>query len=374
MIIAELSDELRVGGHAVDIRGTALDVIERMDLAAAVRERRTRIMTMSVVRGGGPRTYDVGVRSLHEKRGDREIEIMRDDLVRLLFDAVNDDVETVFGTTVTAIGRGGNGTVTVELTDGRDYDVDLVVGADGQHSAVRELIFGAEADITHSLGAYVSIYTVDNFLGLTDRAVLYNEPDRGVAMFSVRGNQRAKAVLLLRSGHLDIDMRDESAQRDLLRERFVSMGWQTPRILDALDGAYDFYFDEVAQVRLPAWSSGSAVLLGDAAFGPSPLSGQGTSLALIGAYLLAHEIGAARPGDIATAVQRWERGFRANVEANQRLATSGMAVLLPATRTRIMLRNQAIRVLPLITRLGLGFGGELERASRAVRLPAPGAS
>ena len=132
--------------------------------------------------------------------------------------------------------------------------------------------------------------------------------------------------------------------------------------------AHDFYFDEMSQVRLPTWSAGRVALLGDAAFGPSPLSGQGTSLALIGAYLLAHHIAAS--DDPPTALVLWENGFRANVEQNQRLATDGMATC----RRRhgwVCARNQSVRMLPLVSRVGGGFGGRIERASRGVALPRP---
>jgi 2-polyprenyl-6-methoxyphenol hydroxylase-like FAD-dependent oxidoreductase len=97
--------------------------------------------------------------------------------------------------------------------------------------------------------------------------------------------------------------------------------------------ALDYYFDEMAQVRMPRWSSGRVALLGDAAFGPSPMSGQGTSLALIGAYLLAHHVDTAP--DVATAFSEWKNGFRAHVLQNQRLAGDGLSVLLPGSRRGI---------------------------------------
>jgi 2-polyprenyl-6-methoxyphenol hydroxylase-like FAD-dependent oxidoreductase len=128
-------------------------------------------------------------------------------------------------------------------------------------------------------------------------------------------------VLLFRSGRIGIDNADQRAQCDPLRRRFAGMGWETARLLDALDVAYDYYFDEMAQVRMPRWSSGQIALLGDAAFGPSPLSGQGTSLALIGAYLLAHQLDAAP--DVVTAFSKWENGFRAHVILES--ATGGVA-------------------------------------------------
>ena len=364
----ERTDGLRIGGHAVDIRGTALEVVERMGLDAEVRDARTQLMTLSAVRPDGRRTYDVALRPLHEMRGDREIEIMRDDLVRILYRAVDDDVEVRFGDSVRTLDLDGKERVGVEFDHGTSLEVDLVVGADGQHSAIREMAFGPEHRFTHHLGAYLSIFTVDNLLGLADQAVLYNEPGRAAAMFTVRGNRRAKALLLFRSEPIGIDFRDQQAQHALLRERFAGMGWQTERLVAAMPDAYDFYFDEMSQVRLPSWSAGRVALLGDAAFGPSPLSGQGTSLALIGAYLLAFHI--TTSPDIGGALALWESGFRANVEQNQRLAADGMATLLPGSRFGIFARNQSMRVLPLLARYGRGFGGRIERASRAVKLPA----
>lgn len=366
-VLVERMPELRVGGHAVDVRGTALQVVERMGLHAAVRARRTQIMTLSAVRPDGRRSYDVALRPLHEMRGDREVEIMRDDLVRILFDAVADDVEVIFGDCLRAVVPQAEARLGIEFERGASREVDVVVGADGHHSTVRELTFGPERQFTHHLGAYLSIYTVDNLLGLRDRAVLYNEPGRAAAMFTVRGNQRAKVVLLFRSRPLDVDFADPASQRDLLRTRFAGMGWETSRLLDALPDAYDFYFDEMSQVKLPSWSTGRTVLLGDAAYGPSPMSGQGTSLALIGAYLLAYRLAAS--SDPTAAFRLWEQTFRPNVTQNQDLATDGLSTLLPASRLGIFARNQSMRILPLLARYGRGFGGRVERASRAVRLP-----
>jgi 2-polyprenyl-6-methoxyphenol hydroxylase-like FAD-dependent oxidoreductase len=242
-VLVERTPDLCVGGHAVDIRGTAVELMERMGLDTAVRDARTQILTLSAVRPDGRRTYDVALRPMHEARGDREIEIMRDDLVRILFGAVRDDVEVVFGDSVRALSQDG-ARVAVEFERGTAREADLVVGADGQHSGIRDLAMGPERGLTHHLGGYLSICTVDNLLGLRDRAVFYNEPGRAAAMFTVRGNRRAKVVLLFRSAPLDIDFGDPAAQHEVLRRRFAGMGWHTTRLIESLPDAYDFYFDE----------------------------------------------------------------------------------------------------------------------------------
>ena len=137
-VLVERTDGLRTGGHAVDIRGTALEVVERMGLDGKVREARTHLMTLSAVRPDGRRTYDVALRPMHEMRGDREIEIMRDDLVRILYTAICDDVEVVFDDSVRTLVSDGDGRVGVEFERGASREVDLVVGADGLHSSIRE--------------------------------------------------------------------------------------------------------------------------------------------------------------------------------------------------------------------------------------------
>ncbi|HEY6576025.1 MAG TPA: hypothetical protein VI029_14060 [Mycobacterium sp.] len=271
------------------------------------------------------------MRPLREARGDYEIEVMRDDLVRVLFDSVAKDTEVMFGDAIRSA-RMDERSVGVEFDSGLSREFDVVVGADGQHSALRALAFGPEHDYARQLGAYLSIYTVDNLLGLRDRTVLYRP-----------------------------------TQCDLLRRRFSGMGWETQRLLDALNGAYDYYFDGMAQVRLPRWSSGRIGLLGDAAYGPSPLSGEGTSPALIGGYLLAHHLDSA--SDVATAFGRWESGFRASVVQSQRLAALGVPMLVPGSRLGVAVRNQTMRAMPGLARLGRGFGGRIESASPSVGMP-----
>ena len=113
-------------------------------------------------------------------------------------------------------------------------------------------------------------------------------------------------------------MSDVAAQKQLLRERMTGLGWLTPRILAHLDDTPDFYLDQVAQVVMDRWSSGRVGLLGDAAFSSSPMSGGGTGLALVGAYLLAGELAAAG-WDPEAGLAAYEGRMRPFVEANQEI-------------------------------------------------------
>jgi 2-polyprenyl-6-methoxyphenol hydroxylase-like FAD-dependent oxidoreductase len=362
--VVERSPGLRVGGHAIDIRGAAVDVVDRMGLYARMHAARTHLQTLSIVRPG---KSAIVVHIPRATAGSRDLELVRDDLVRILYEASERDADYIFGDSIAAIADAGpQARVTFASGTVRDYDV--VVGADGQHSTTRDLVFGAESSFTHRIGAYLCIFSLSNDLGLADAALLYNEPGRGMAYYTMAGNERAKALMLFRS-RAALDLRDEPLLKRTLTKHFRDAGWETPRLLEAMQRTPDFYFDEIAQIRMPRWSHGRTVLLGDAAHGPSPLSGQGTTLALVGALVLADAL-AAQPGDVTSAFDAYEARMRSFVAPNQAIASSGLQLLLPDSQLAIGVRNLALRAFPLLMRLGVGFGKKLERASRAIELPA----
>lgn len=360
-LVVERTPSLRLGGHAIDIRGVAVDVIEQMGIETAVRAASTHIRTLSMVRAGG-RRRPVSMDIPRAMEGSRDTEIVRDDLVRILWEATKDDVDYVFGDSVAAIDDGR-----VSFESGKTGEFDLIVGADGQHSTTRRIVFGDERQFSRPLDAYLTIFGLPNDLRLTDHAMLHNLPGRAVAYYTMAGNERAKGLFVYRSRERVEDLRDEAAIKASIRARFADAGWETPRLLDAMDVTDDFYFDEVAQIQMPSWSKGHVVLLGDAAHGPSPLSGQGTSLALVGARVLADEL--RDRGAVTSAFAAYESRMRPFVAPNQEIAASGMQFLLPDSKLAISLRNTALRMIPLLLRLGIGFGKKMERASRAIDLP-----
>lgn len=363
--VVERSTSLRVGGHAVDIRGAAVDVIERMGLLDAVHAARTQINTLSVVQNAGKPPLSLAIP--RAQPGHRDLEIVRDDLARILYESSKQDVTYIFGDSLAEL-ESSSSEVHVTFASGKRQSFDVIVGADGQHSVTRKLAFGPESSYARPFGVYISIFGMPNLLDLQDRAVIYNEPGRVVGTYSTVGNERAKAMFLVRSGRPYDTLREEPAQKTFLLEQFRDMGWETPRLLAALETCSDFYFDEVAQIHMPRWSNGRVVLLGDAAHGPSPLSGQGTTLALVGAYVLADALASAPHPSAAFA--SYEHAVRPFVLPNQAFASQGMRFLLPNSKLTIRLRNWVVRAMPLLARLGLRTDRTLQRISRAIELPA----
>jgi 2-polyprenyl-6-methoxyphenol hydroxylase-like FAD-dependent oxidoreductase len=338
--VVERAPALRPGGQAVDARGVTNEVIRRMGLDQRIRAACTETAGASYVDRNSRRLASVLATDFGGDGYIAEIEILRGDLSRVLHDATKGATEYLFGDRVEALTEDADG-VAVRFASGIERRFDLVVGADGLHSSVRSMVFGPHADHVRHLGHYLAFYTVPNHLGLDRWALGYSEPGRTAGIRSIHD---AMAFFGFRSAGLDLDHRDLDAQKRLLRERLAGMGWEVPYLLERLDDAPDFYLDQCAQVRMDSWSRGRVVLLGDAAFCPSPLSGQGTGLALVGAYVLAGELAAAR-NDHAAALSAYERRMREFVERNQKMGRAHAERYCPESRVAIWAEIQVIRAV-----------------------------
>jgi 2-polyprenyl-6-methoxyphenol hydroxylase-like FAD-dependent oxidoreductase len=322
-VVVERAPGLRPGGQAVDVRGAALTVLRRMGLEAAARELRNESNGMSMMDGQGNELFRSEEFALSSGAVDSDdVEILREDLVDLIH-AATEGVEYRFGDAIAALRQDADG-VTVEFERAAPRRFDLVVGADGLHSNTRRLAFGPEADCIRHLGSYLSVFSSDNYLGLDRWQTWFNGPNEngaevgGTAM-TVRRNAELRIFLGFGSEEpIAYDHRDVEAQKRLVADGMAGLGWEVPGFVERMWKADDFYFDAMAQVEMDAWSAGRVTLVGDAAHCAAPLSGQGTSLALVGAYLLARELGRADGHEAAFA--RYERRMRPFAEANQALA------------------------------------------------------
>jgi 2-polyprenyl-6-methoxyphenol hydroxylase-like FAD-dependent oxidoreductase len=317
--VVERAPGLRPGGQAVDARGVAKEVIHRMGLDAAVRAACTDTAGAHTVDADG------NVLETHRAEDDggdgyiAEIEILRGDLSRVLYDDTRDDVEYVFDDRIAELEQDADG-VDVVLASGGRRRFDLVIGADGLHSALRAMVFGPHEAFVRHLGLVLAFYSVPNEFGLDRWLLEYQDQasGRSALLRPIQDATRAMAMFSFPAADFDVDHRDVPAQKRLLRDRVAGLGWLTPRLLEQLDETPDFYLDQVAQVVMDRWSTGRVGLLGDAAFSASPMSGQGTGLALVGAYLLAGELAAAG-WDPGAGFAAHEARMRSFVEANQEI-------------------------------------------------------
>ncbi|SFP39795.1 2-polyprenyl-6-methoxyphenol hydroxylase [Amycolatopsis arida] len=318
-IVVERAPAPRPGGQAIDIRGVALDVVERMGVLDEIRATATGMRGMSFVDESGTELMRSTEETLTGGRLDSpDVEIMRGDLAGILRRASAGGTEYVFGDRITGLAQSAEG-VEVTFAHGAPRTVDLVIGADGLHSGVRALAFGPERDFLRFLGTYVAVFSCSNFLDLDRWQVFHRSEGKMTGVFCARENTAVRALMGFESAQLDYDSRDVDAQKRIVEAAFAGEGWEAPRLIKEMWAADDFYFDSVSQIVLDRWSSGRVALVGDAGYAPSLLSGQGTSLAIVGAYVLAGELARAG-GDHTVAFPAYESRIRDFVERNQRLA------------------------------------------------------
>jgi 2-polyprenyl-6-methoxyphenol hydroxylase-like FAD-dependent oxidoreductase len=365
--VVEKAPAVRGGGYPIDLRGVAVDVVERMGLLPAIEAARTGTRRATFV---DERDRTVGSHAAdadHETDGSRAVELPRGDLTQVLWEATRHDVEYVFGDSITALDEDADG-VHVTFDHGHSRTADLVIGADGLHSGVRRLAFGPEGHFRRDLDACYAAFSVPNAYALDREVVVMNIPGRMAALYAVRDQPEVIALLSFAGPTPTLDHRDTDAQRRLVEHVFGGVGWRVPELLEYMRTAEDFYFDTVSQIRMPSWTRGRVGLIGDAAAAPSFRSGQGTSVAVVGAYVLAAEI-AARPDDPAGAFPGYEARMRGFTERNQALAESGARLVSPETTLQLRTRNALLRAAPLLQRFGLITGGGVIRAAESITLP-----
>jgi 2-polyprenyl-6-methoxyphenol hydroxylase-like FAD-dependent oxidoreductase len=345
--VVERAPAPRPGGQAVDLRGAGRTVVDRMGLLGRAREVTLDQRGILNVGANGRVMSRMPVEAFGGEGIVSEIEILRGDLARVFLDASLPATTYVFDDTVTALEQDAGGVgVTFEKAAPRRFD--LVVGADGLHSAVRGLAVAAEPACVQPLGCWTAWFTTPADPGLDGWYHMYNAPGGFVASLRPgRIGTEAKASLSFRSSPADpadLGRGGVEAQKALVAQRFRGIGWKVPWLLDAMRDAGDFSFDAVAQVHLDRWSNGRVVLLGDAGYCPTPLTGLGTSLALVGAYVLAGELALAG-GDHRVAFRRYEEILRPYVKEAQQLPPGGVGGYAPRSATSIRLRALSMRMM-----------------------------
>jgi 2-polyprenyl-6-methoxyphenol hydroxylase-like FAD-dependent oxidoreductase len=346
----------RDGGYVVDFWGLGYDIAERMGLRDEINRIGYHIQEMRLVNERGKRIAGFGRRVLLELTGGRYVTIPRSALSRLLVETIKDHVEILFGNQICSL-KERQDRVDVRLEDGSERSFDLVVGADGLHSRVRYLAFGAEDRFEKQLGYMVAAFETTGYRPRDqDVYVMYNAPGHMVGRVSLH-NDRTLFLFVFAATEAAAPATPPNVrkQKAILRARFGGKAWECPEILNALERTDDLYFDRVSQVRMPQWSRGRIALVGDAAYCVSLVAGQGSALALTGAYVLAGELAQAS-GRHVEGFANYETVLRAFIESKQTAAERFAGAFAPKTRWGLMLRNQVIRAaaIPGIARFAFG--------------------
>lgn len=344
--VFEAAPQLRDGGYIVDFWGLGYDVAEKMGLTAAVHEAGYDIEQLRLVGRGGRRVGGFCTDSLHRMMNGRFTSVARSDLARIIFGTIDGHVCASFGARVVDIDQ-TDVDVTVHLHTGRSETFDLVIGADGVHSAVRRAAFGPDRQVETELGYYVAAFEVAGYRPRDERTyVTYGRPGRMIGRFAMRGDRTLFLSVFAADRLSDPTPRTTSEIKRALRRVLGDAGWECPRILAAIERSGDIYFDRVSQIITDRWSTGRVALIGDAASAVSLLAGEGTGLAMAQAYVLAGELNRA-DGDYRHAFASQEHLLRELIEEKQISAQRFAAAFVPATTLGVWARNQATKLLAI---------------------------
>ncbi|OON82757.1 FAD-dependent monooxygenase [Streptomyces tsukubensis] len=341
--VVEKAGALRDGGYPIDIRGTATEVVRRMGILSRLRDAHIDSRRCTFLDADGGEIASVSPSAVAGGVEGQDLEVRRGDLASALHAVVRDDVEFLFDDSIAILDQSERG-VDITFRSGRRRTFDLVVGADGIHSPTRESLFGPEEQFHRYLGHCFAIFTMPNTFGLSHEVMLWNTPGKAAALYAVGNNHELHAFLNFHRPKPPFGvLRDPDAQRELVARTFAGAGWEVPGMVKAMCDADDLFFDMAGQIRMPRWSSGRVALVGDAAYAPSFLTGQGSSLALAGAYLLAHSL--ATHQDHTAAFAAYERDARGFVAMNQALVDNGGSTLFPTTARALEQRDTRLRAL-----------------------------
>lgn len=347
VVLLERASSPRAQGYMIDFFGTGYDAAEAMGLLPAIEGVAYHIEEASLVDADGRRRAGVPYAKFAEAVDGRMLSVMRPDLEKVLRDSLPPEVDLRFGATVVGLAQHGE-TVTVTIGDGTELTADLVVGADGIHSSVRALTFGDESKFLRYLGFHTAAFVFDSAeveRGVHDRFALTDTIGRQMGFYALRdGRVAAFAVHRTADPTLPVDIR--AAVRDTYR----GLGWLAPEALDRCPPTEEIYYDQVAQSQMPSWSRGRVVLVGDACHAVSLLAGQGASLGMAGAYLLAdrlHDV-----SSVERALAEYEELWRPVAEDRQKTGRAAARWFLPDSATKLLIRRVALRLawLPVINR------------------------
>lgn len=355
-IVIEQADGIRRDGYGLDFYGAGYDVAERMGLLSRLRQQQIHVDSIAYVDTSGKPVVKMDIALMRKIMHDRYMGLMHWTLEEALYEAIADDVEVRYGRSLVAV-KSGPDEVLVTFNNGTTEPFDVLVGADGVHSNTRRLVFGPEEQFTRHLGYSFASYALPDRYGIGRVWKNYTEPGRLAGAYGSNNDGEIITFFMYKTadeGHIPREQRLPH-----LRQAFAGMGWVTAHLLDDVADPNAIFMDTVTQIQMPTWHCGRVALVGDACGCPTLLSGQGASLAMGGAYMLAEVLHTT--ADYQDAFRHYERQMRPHVEARQKNARGFAKSFVPDSKLGLRVQQVLMKLLLRDAFIGLlrrQFGAE----------------
>lgn len=331
--VVERSKALRLGGQNLDVRDAGRKIAQMMGIEKEILAANTGEIGLQFV------NKDNEVEAAFPREGTNsftsEAEILRGDLVNILYKHTKDHVKYVFGKYITGIDQQKD-SLNITFSDGETQVFDLLIAADGVRSTTRQILFGDEPKVKFT-GLYNAWYTIPKAKTDTKWARWYTAVGSRVMLIRPDNHGTTRASFSFLSEDKGYQNLSSSEQKEILKGKLSGAGWEADRLMEEIDKNDDVYFDGISQIHAPTWFNGRAGMIGDAAYCPTPLTGMGTTLAIVGAYLLAGEL--SRHDQHEDAFKAYEERMRPFVEKIQKLPPGVPWLAHPKTKFGVSVVN-----------------------------------
>jgi 2-polyprenyl-6-methoxyphenol hydroxylase-like FAD-dependent oxidoreductase len=346
VLLVEAVLQLRTGGYVIDFGLVGYDIAEKMGLIPRLRELGYQVRELRFVYRQGRTSASGSVDALARLTHGRYITLRRSELAATIYDTLDGAVETIFGDSVASIEEAGH-CVRVGFDHAPPREADVLIGADGLHSRVRQLVIGPDEGVEASLGYYVVAFEVEGYRPRDERVYVgYGVPGRQVWRFSMR-EDKTHFLSVFRDEYLPAESpSNEREGKSVLAKVFADVGWECPQILAPIASVSSIYFDRASQIRLNRWTKGRTALVGDAAASVSLMAGEGSGLAIAEAYVLAGELRNCG-GDYSAAFTRYEQRLMPFLKRKRKSAAKFASSIAPKTAFGIRFRNLVLRLMRL---------------------------